>query len=176
MPIGIYLRKYIPPEQLFWAKVNKTDTCWEWMGHKDSLGYGRFTNRHVSWKAHRFAYTAMVGPIPDGLTLDHLCRNRACVNPAHLEPVTLRINILRGIGPCAVHARRSCCMHGHPFDEINTYVYSSGRRSCRTCRRLSWHRWVVKNSSHNQELAKERMRQHRETLRNQALVTGEWPS
>ena len=83
-------------KERFWAKVKKTDGCWLWTGWKNDRGYGNFevdSTRTV--KAHRFAYEVLVGPIPDGLTLDHLCRNPSCVNPEHLEPVTLRENIMR---------------------------------------------------------------------------------
>lgn len=111
----------------FWAKVTITDSCWLW--HRpDAYGYGAFTiRRGMIVKAHRFAYELFVGPIPDGLDLDHLCRVRHCVNPAHLEPVTRRENALRGVGPTAVNARKSHCIHGHPLTE------GQGRRICRTC-------------------------------------------
>lgn len=85
--------------------------------------------------AHRFAYELLVGPIPTGLTLDHLCRRPACVNPSHLEPVSLRDNILRGEGPVALGARVTHCPQGHPYDLFNTYIDPSGTRRCRTCHR-----------------------------------------
>lgn len=109
--------------------------CWEWTGYKSELGYGQFnkkgnkTNGRKLMKAHRFAYECLVGPIPDGLELDHLCRNPSCVNPAHLEPVTHRENMRRGVLGARTH-----CLHGHPFDEENTYTHPSVRgRICRTC-------------------------------------------
>ena len=88
-------------EERFWPKVDKTETCWIWIGAIGTGGYGNFwvgpDRLSDRMRAHRFAYESMVGPIPEGLDLDHLCRNRACVNPAHLEPVTRRVNLRRGV-------------------------------------------------------------------------------
>jgi hypothetical protein len=117
----------------FWSKVNKTDTCWLWTGCRGSAGYGQlYVAGHVLY-AHRIAWDMVNDPLPRGLQLDHLCRVRACVNPAHLEPVTRRENILRGISPSAVHARKTHCPAGHAYDEQNTYV-DDGSRYCRACR------------------------------------------
>lgn len=108
--------------------------CW---GHKNKLqptGYllASIAGRHV-W-AHRATYEAFVGPIPPGLQIDHLCRNRACLNPAHMEAVTQHENWIRGMSPFAVHARKTACIHGHAFDEANTHITPAGRRCCRRCR------------------------------------------
>lgn len=119
----------------FWASIDKTDDCWNWTGIVDAVGYGRFNIDYQAWRAHRFAYELLVGPIPDGLVIDHLCRNRRCVNPEHLEAVTDQVNILRGTGTSAVHAAQTACVNGHPFDEANTiYRKYSGERRWRTCR------------------------------------------
>ena len=124
----------------FWTKVDFTDTCWLWLGAKYPCGYGEFALPGNNIRgAHRVAYEFCIGPIPKGLTLDHLCRIRHCVNPWHLDAVTLAENILRGRSPSAMHARQTHCIHGHPFDEANTYYYPSGGRGCRACRRI-YHR------------------------------------
>ena len=105
--------------------------CWQWNGDVDSRGYGRVRRRYKtpmpSIIAHRLSYILFVGPIPSGLTIDHLCRNRLCVNPAHLEPVTRGENVLRGVGLSAMNARKTTCHRGH------TLVRESGARRCRTC-------------------------------------------
>lgn len=82
--------------RFFWSHVEKTDTCWNWTGGKNSNGYGQFYAMSLRFSAHRFAYEICVGPIPPGLTIDHLCRNHGCVNPAHIEPVTIKENVRRG--------------------------------------------------------------------------------
>jgi len=95
------------PATRFWAKVEKTNNCWLWLGYRQKLGYGTFSDhsRHLML-AHRFAYELLVNAIPEGLTLDHLCRVRHCVNPEHLEPVPLEVNIHRGM---SARRNRSTC-------------------------------------------------------------------
>lgn len=119
----------------FWAKVDKRtdEECWPWIAGKNSSGYGSFWNGSRSVCAHRFIYEATVGAVPEGLTLDHLCRNRACVNVAHMEPVTNRENVLRGEGLTARRAAQTHCVHGHPFDVTNTLKKNGIQRECRTC-------------------------------------------
>ena len=123
----------------FWAKVDRQGPgdCWPWLASRNEGGYGQFRGALGGGMAHRFAYEAIVGPIPEGLTLDHLCRNRACVNPAHLEPVTSRVNTLRGDGLAARRARQTHCKRGHEFTPENGYVYTDPkgreRRICRAC-------------------------------------------
>src|SRR4051794_19244214 len=97
--------------------------CWDWPGLILSTGYGgvRGTDLRLR-RVHRVAYERLVGPIPAGLVIDHLCRNKACFNPRHLEAVTVRTNTLRGVGFSAWNARKVQCDHGHPLDEKNTYI------------------------------------------------------
>lgn len=119
--------------QRFWSKVRAVPSgCWVWTGAR-SEGYGRFSHNGVVQPAHRVTYLTLVGPIAAGLHIDHLCRNRSCVNPEHLEPVTPRENVLRGIGPSAQHAMKTHCPAGHPYSAANTYLYR-GMRMCRACR------------------------------------------
>ncbi|MFE7077907.1 HNH endonuclease signature motif containing protein [Streptomyces sp. NPDC057620] len=120
----------------FWSKVNGGDveTCWIWTGATNGVRYGSFTGgsgRQVL--AHRWAYEALRAEIPAGLSLDHLCRNPTCVNPWHLEPVTQRINLLRGETITARKAAQTHCESGHPFDSANTYRSPNGTRKCRAC-------------------------------------------
>lgn len=114
--------------------------CWLWDGFIQRTGYGWFWMRGRNVLAHRAAYELFVGPVPDGLQLDHLCRVRRCVNPSHLEPVTLQENTARGESLNAVNAAKSHCLRGHPFDERNTYAYQDprgrARRICRECVRI----------------------------------------
>ena len=107
--------------------------CWLWQGAL-TKGYGRIEVEGRHLRVHRLAYELVKGPIPDGLSLDHLCRTRNCINPDHLEAVTTRENILRGEGIAATHARKTHCIHGHKFTAENTHVWRGGR-SCRTCKR-----------------------------------------
>jgi HNH endonuclease len=123
-----------PPEDRFWPKVEKTIDCWTWIGGKSSAGYGMFWDGTRRVFAHRYAYELLIGPIPNGLQMDHLCRVRACVNPAHLEPVTQRVNILRGEGFHKFQLAKTCCPKGHTYTPENTYVWKNTRR-CRECTR-----------------------------------------
>ena len=118
-------------EARFWSKVDKTDGCWVWTATVNSNGYGQIKVAGAKWQAHRYAYELMVGPIPDGLCIDHLCRNRRCVRPDHLEPVDNRTNTLRGEGVTAVNARRDMCQRGHPLQPR----YDRAGRFCPTCQR-----------------------------------------
>lgn len=123
----------------FWSRFDRSgDGCWEWGGYLNGNGYGEFNHgrRGHTRLAHRLVFEALVGPVPDGMDLDHLCRNRRCVNPAHLEPVTRQENLLRGETIPARHAALMRCRHGHPFDQDNTYWRPDGKgRDCRACRR-----------------------------------------
>lgn len=123
----------------FWLRVDKGGPggCWLWTGCIGTAGYGFFYTGVRQANAHRFAYEAAVGPIPDGMQLDHLCRVRRCVNPGHLEAVSSRENTLRGHGPAALNARQTHCIRGHEFTPENTYVRSNRSRDCRECKRES---------------------------------------
>jgi hypothetical protein len=128
-------------EKRFWAKVDRRSDseCWLWLGALRS-GYGHVTitrdDGRRSWYAHRVAYEMAHGEIPAGMTIDHLCRNLRCVNPDHLEVVTRKENVLRGVGLSARNARKTECKRGHPFTPENTYVQpSNSSRRCRTCLR-----------------------------------------
>lgn len=113
-------------------KVNKTRGCWLWTAGTDCGGYGVFRLNGKIRKAHRVSYEMAYGAIPNGLTLDHLCRTRRCVRPEHLEAVSLKTNILRGAAPSAINARKTECNRGHVFNEANTYAFRSNRQ-CRLC-------------------------------------------
>jgi hypothetical protein len=105
--------------------------CWEWEGSKRSNGYGRFGA--PTKLAHRMSYEFFIGPIPDGMQLDHLCRNRGCINPWHLEPVSCRTNLLRGETLASENAAKTHCSEGHPYSGDNLVVKSNGTRRCRSC-------------------------------------------
>ena len=115
----------------FWSKVLKSKTCWIWSGAKAD-GYGAISIKGKNEKAHRISYFLKHGGLNKNLELDHLCRNRGCVNPDHLEEVTHKENMLRGIGWTAVNARKTHCPRGHPYDRID----GDGRRRCVVCSRI----------------------------------------
>lgn len=137
-----------PAPERFREKVRVTGSseCWIWRGGA-SGGYGNFFDGKRSVRAHRYSYELAHGPVRPAFDLDHLCRNTLCVNPAHLEVVTHRENVLRGVSPFAQKSRKSACARGHAFDEANTMtkrVGSAVHRTCRTCNRLNAREWREK--------------------------------
>ena len=129
------------PAVRFWRNVDKSgpqwngSNCWLWTGCLTPRDYGQITIHTVRSFAHRLSYEWTVGPIPDGLVIDHLCRNPPCVNPAHLEPVTQRVNVLRGESLPARYATRTHCINGHEFAGENVRAGTRGDRVCRSCAR-----------------------------------------
>ena len=117
-------------DRRFFAKVELADDCWVWVGARNDRGYGEFSIRSRRIKAHRWSYEYLRAEIPEGLSLDHLCRNRACVNPWHLEPVDHRTNVSRAY---AARPRRTHCVVGHELTPENTKVSRDGARVCREC-------------------------------------------
>lgn len=129
--------------EAFWQKVDKTDSCWIWTGSKSKSGYGLLDVAGKLQRPHRYAFVACGGTIPKGLHLDHLCRNRACVRPDHLEVVDNRTNVLRGVGHTAENARRTHCVNGHELSGDNLWIAPRTnspdrvRRYCLICKRAS---------------------------------------
>jgi len=114
----------------------RANGCWEWIGALQTNGYGSFgVGAGKSMLAHRWSYEHHVGPIPDGLTIDHLCRNRRCVNPKHIEPVTIAENTRRGESPFAKNARATHCKRGHELTADNLRTRKDGRRQCKACQK-----------------------------------------
>ena len=121
----------------FFEKVDKTDSCWVWTGTKNPQGYGQFQT-HTTVRAHRYIYETIRGPIPDGLVLDHLCHNKSCVNPDHLEAVTRRENNERA---ATWAGNKTHCVNGHPRTPENLMDVAAGRgRGCKVCHRAIYHR------------------------------------
>lgn len=130
--------------------------CWIWMGCINDSGYGIAYCEKTLVRAHRLSYLIHIGPIPDGLELDHLCRVRCCVNPAHLEAVTRKENLRRGIN---AESNRTHCPQGHPYNEENTLISKwKGKtgRQCRICHAkysaIATRKWKDKKAAHPMSL------------------------
>lgn len=144
--------------------------CWLWTASLGSHGYGQLSTTYGKGPAHahRVVYETLVGPIPTGLHIDHLCRNRCCVNPLHLEPVTQKINNARGVSPITLMAKaaqeRGCCPKGHPHNEEHSRINEKGRRVCRTCNnesmKANWRERLAARSPERVQRDKETTRRH----------------
>lgn len=144
-------------KRMFWQKVNKQGPvptcnprlgrCWEWTAALGSKGYGAYNNPYPTPShaagAHRLSYAWSNGKIPTHLQIDHLCRNRICVRPSHLEAVTSRENLMRGNTRAAANVLKTNCPKGHLYDNANTAIDSGGSRICRECRKERCRRWRI---------------------------------
>jgi hypothetical protein len=119
--------------------------CWIWHGDSVNGGYGRTSVDGRKWLVHRAAYHAWVGDIPKGLTIDHLCKQPSCCNPQHMEPVTMKENIMRGDSFSRINAEKVECKRGHPLSGDNLYRYKDGRRDCRTCMDIRYRAYYEAN-------------------------------
>ena len=115
--------------------------CWLWKGSLNYNGYGQFKLNNKVCKAHRVSYEHWNGKIPNQLVINHICRNRQCVNPQHLEVVTIKDNTLRGVGPSAINAKKTHCPQGHPYLGDNLYISPKKDRVCKTCQRAHYKKW-----------------------------------
>jgi len=158
-------KRSLPPGDFrprFWAKVNKNGPlwngtpCWIWTASRDSTGYGRFGLPRIgTTPAYWTAWILLRGDIDKSLQFDHLCRNRICVNPDHLEPVPQAVNLLRGISPPAQNARKTHCKRGHELTPENTYK-AHGWRVCLECKRMKVREWFAAHPGYHKDWKQKR--------------------
>lgn len=144
-------------EKLAWS-----GECLVWTGCCTANGYGKLKRNKKSGTVHRWVYLTFVGPVPAGLQLDHLCRNRRCCRPEHLEPVTAKVNNLRGHSVAAKNSRKTHCTRGHVFDESNTTITKAGTRRCRACMRAHTARWKIEHPDRWKEINDSSYAKHRD--------------
>lgn len=133
--------------------ISDPDECWEWKGSLTSKGYGSCYYKGRNRGAHRVVYEFLVGKVPEGLQLDHLCRNRKCVNPKHLEPVTGKVNVLRSNAVSAINTAKTHCPRGHALEGENLahwLLTVKGWRWCRTCKNLN--RRIIRQAANQKQL------------------------
>ena len=171
-----------PPIDRLLEKVIITDGgCAEWTEFVESNGYARIWVDGKNVLAHRWSYEHHIGPIPEGLTIDHLCRTKACVNPFHMEPVTLEENVRRAEHANEFQSSKTHCPKGHPYDEMNTYT-NAGGRYCLVCKRASARayyernrdavierarQWSTSNPERARDLSRDRQRRYQERQRQE---------
>lgn len=129
--------RYADWQERFWSKVDKNGAggCWLWTAPLSRHGYaGSFMHQGRAWQPHRLSYVLVKGPFPEDLTIDHLCRVKHCVNPDHLEPVPIGVNVRRSTNPAALNARKTHCKRGHPLSGDNLLPSKQGFRVCRACK------------------------------------------
>lgn len=123
-------------------RIDQKTGCWEWQGHRSPDGYGQVKYHGAVHSVHRLTYRLLVGPIPDGMQLDHFaCDNRACGNPEHVRPTTVRENVLRSGSIQSLNAAKTHCVNGHPFTPENTTRHPNGGRQCRACDQRRGREW-----------------------------------
>ena len=127
------LQRHLGAIDRFILHIKSVDGCWQWDMPNKSNGYGEFLVHYKRISAHRFSYEYFVGEIPDGLQIDHICRNRGCVNPNHLRVTSIAENVLSGVGITAINKRKTHCIRWHALKDGNVYLWR-GKRNCRICR------------------------------------------